>query len=520
MTEASKTGPFLMGIDMGTESCRVGVFDTAGRPLAFEATPYQTSYPRPGWAEQDPDDWWASLVASVKGARERAGVSPEDIAGISYDATTLTLVATDRRGQHLRPAIMWMDVRASDQAERIGRSEHPVRAVNGGGPVSAEWYPSKSLWLKEQEPETYERAERLVDCADWITHKLTGRWTFNVNTAAVRSYYNRDLGGWPTDFYEEIGLGDIFDKVPEEVCDLGTPLGGLSTEAAAELGLRKGTPVAQGPGDAWAAQIGLNVVKPGKMALITGSSHVLIGQHDESVSGLGFFGAYPEAVMPGQYTVEGGQVSSGSVLKWFKDQFMTEAIAEAETAGVNPYHLLNKRSAEIPLGSEGLIVNEYWQGNRTPYTDPLARGMMWGFSLRHTPFHIYRAIQEGVCYGTAHILRAMAAAGTDVHEFVAAGGATNSRFWTQMHADVTGVPVTLTEVGDAAVLGCAILAAAGSGVHGGVAEAAEAMVHDTETLQPDPEAHEAYQFYVDKYVDAYPQMRGLIHDVVKRVGEA
>ena len=513
-----RSGPYVLGIDMGTESVRVGVFDLDGTPLAYEANTYRLRHPRPGWAEQEPDEWWTSLVASVRGAMKRAEVPPESIAGASFDATTCTVVALDDTGQHLRPAIMWMDVRATEEAQRVAASQHPVRAYNGGGPVSAEWYPCKALWLKRHEPEVYRQAHRIVDCTDWIGYRLTGRWTANVNSNSVRAYYNRDLGGWPEDFYAEIGLEDVIEKLPPDVLDLGEPVGGLSAQAAEELGLLPGTPIAQGPGDAWAAQIGLNVVQPGTMALITGSSHVLIGQTDAPTSGRGFFGAYPDAVVPGQYTVEGGQVSTGSVLKWFKDNFQKDVIARAKTEGVDPYHLLNVAGAELPPGSEGLVVLDYWQGNRTPYTDPEARGMMWGFSLHHTPAHVYHAIQEGVCYGTAHIVRVMADAGFAVERFVACGGATNSRTWTQMHADVTGVPVTLTENGDAAVLGAGVLAATGAGLYRSVEEAAGAMVRETETLEPDPDRHEQYRPYVDAYVDTYPQMRELMHSVVRRVG--
>ena len=135
-------------------------------------------------------------------------------------------------------------------------------------------------------------------------------------------------------------------------------------------------------------QIGLGVVSPGRMALITGSSHVLIGQIDQQISGDGFFGAFTDAVVPGQYTVEGGQVSTGSVLKWFTDNFCAEARREAERRGVSAYDVLNERAATIPPGCEGLVVNEYWQGNRTPYTDPRARGIVWGLTLRHTPEHV------------------------------------------------------------------------------------------------------------------------------------
>ena len=518
-SSTTRGGPYLLGIDFGTESCRAAVFDPAGRCLAAEATTYELEHPRPGWAEQDPNDWWSALVASVGKAMRAAEVGADSIAGLCADATTCTVVALDAAGRHLRPAIMWMDVRAADQASRIGDSEHSARKYNGGGPVSAEWLPSKLLWLKEREPETYREAKYFVDAPDWATFRLTGRMTANINTAAVRGYHDRDNGGWPVSFYEEVGLDDVFEKLPPEVLDLGSPVDGLSPEAATELGLKEGTPVAQGGGDAWVGQIGLGVVQPGRMALITGSSHVLIGQSDRPISGEGFFGAFTDAVVPGQYTVEGGQVSTGSVLKWFADNFCGDALQEAQHRATSVYDVLNERAASISAGSDGLIVNEYWQGNRTPYTDPLARGIVWGLSLHHRPEHVYRAIQEGVCYGTEHILRAMRKAGFEAETLVAAGGFTNSPQLMQMHADVSGVPITFTEVGDAVVLGGAILAAVGSGLHDSIADAVDAMVHETHTIEPDSDAHQRYQFFVDAYAEAYPAMRPLIHRVTQTVAE-
>lgn len=263
--------PILLSIDYGTEAVKVGVFGGDGRSLAFAATPYRLRHPRPGWAEQDPQEWWLALVRSAREAMERAAVGPDAIAGISHDCTTCTIVALDADDRVLRPAIMWMDVRAADQARRIAESQHPWRKYNGGGPVSAEWYPSKTLWLKEQETDTYRRAAHLVEATDWLSFRLTGRWTAGINAASLRAYYDREAGGWPTDFYEEIGLADVMEKLPPDVVDLGVPIEGLTKEAAADLGLKPGTPVAQGSADAWAAQIGLNVVQPGKMALIAGS---------------------------------------------------------------------------------------------------------------------------------------------------------------------------------------------------------------------------------------------------------
>lgn len=516
------TGPYLLGIDFGTESCRVAIFDLIGRPVTFAATGYKTTHPRPGWAEQNPKDWWEALQASCHKAMANAGISASDIAGISYDATTMTVVAMDDKGNDLRPAIMWMDVRATEYSKRAEESDSWARLVNGGGtaPATAEWYPFKAAWLRDHERETYDKAHRLVDAPDWVTYKLTGEWTTNINSAAERMYYNRDRGGWPVDFYETIGCGDVFDKIPENVVDLGTQVGELSVIAAQLLGLTPGIPVAQGPADAWAGQIGLGVVTPGKMALITGSSHVLTGQSDKQIHGEGFFGGFTDSVVKGQYTVEGGQVSTGSVLKWFKDNFAKDIVAAAEQTGLSPYDLLGQKAKNVPIGSDGLIINEYFQGNRTPYTDSKARGMIWGLTLAHGPEHFYHAIQESVAYGTAHNLEVMKAQGFEVKEMVAAGGATQSREWMQMHADVSGVPISLTQVGDAVALGSSMLAAVGASLYPDIQTAAENMVHEIDRLEPNQERHEEYQFYLKQYMAGYPQMQELIHATVDHESQA
>ena len=513
MLQRGSEEPFLLGIDMGTESVRVGVYRSNGQLCALASETYKTSHPHPGWAEQKPEEWWSALVRAVHSAREKAAIAPETIAGIACDSTTCTVVALDETDRVLRPALLWMDVRAARQAARIAHSSHPARKYNGGGPVSAEWYSCKALWLKEEEPATYQQATHIVECNDWLTFRLTGRWTASINTASIRAYYDKRSGGWPREFYAEIGLGDVIEKLPQDVLTPGALVAGLSASAARELGLKEGTPVAQGVGDAWAAQIGLNVVAPGKVALITGSSHVLTGQSDRPASGTGFFGPYPDAVVEGQYTIEGGQVSTGSILKWLRDNFCIDLEAEAITRGVSCYDLLNEQANAISPGSDGLIVLDYWQGNRTPYVVPEARGIIWGLSLHHSRAHIYHAIQEGICYGTAHIVRAMHDGGFDVRAFVACGGATKSREWMQMHADVTGVPITLTKVGDAATLGSAALAALGAGIFANIQEAAGAMVIESEVLTPDQQRHEAYLPYVEAYIETYPRLQQLVHTI-------
>jgi ribulokinase len=510
-------GPYLLGVDGGTESVRVGIFDRGGNPVVFAGQTYALHHPRPGWAEQDPVEWWSSLLTATKKAMSEGAVSPEEIAGISCDTTTCTVVALDGRDEVLRPAIIWMDVRAADQARRVQETGDPALKYNGFGSVSAEWMPCKALWLKENEPETYENAKHICEYQDWMTHRLTGEWTASINNTSFRWYYDRDEGGWPESLYESIGIGEVLKKFPQKVLDMGTVVGSLRREAAEELGLPEGIPVAEGGGDAFVAMVGLDVLEPGKTALITGSSHVMVGQAAEPIHGAGFFGAFTDGVVPGQYTIEGGQVSTGSVVAWFKNRFAKAATEEAARRGGDPYDVLNEWAAEIPPGSEGLVVLDYFQGNRTPYTDPLARGVMWGLSLRHGEGHIFRAIIEGVCYGTEHIFRTMREHEFEPKEIVAAGGPTKSDLWMQMHADVSNLPISFTMVGDAPALGSAILAAVGAGIYPDVQVAAKNMVHVERTIEPDPQRHEEYRFYVDKYVETYPKMKDLMHDVVQHV---
>lgn len=509
---------YLISIDCGTESARAALFTLDGRLVASQVAPYPLRHPRPGWAEQLPDEWWSAIVSAIRGTVEASGINPGAIVGISGDFTSCTLVLMDEQFRPLRPAIIWMDVRAADQARRIAASGYDALKYNGYGNVSAEWMPCKALWIKENEPELWAKARYLGEYNDWFMHRLTGEWVGSINNTSIRWYYDRSRGGFPGDFYEGIGLGDALQKFPSRVLNLGEVIGTLRPEVAEEFGLKAGIPVAQGGADAYIAMLGLDVVEPGKMAFIVGSSHLLLGQSAHEFHGKGIFGTYADCLIPGQHTVEGGQISTGSVVRWFRDNFASAYVQRAEAMGGSAYDLLAEEAAKLPPGSDGLIVLDYWQGNRTPYVDPEARGMIWGFTLSHTPAHVFRAIIEGVAYGTEHIMRTMRQRGYAVKELVASGGPTKSRLWMQIHADVSNVPISLTEAGtSAAVLGGAICAAVGAGVYQSLGEACKAMVRVTERILPNPEVHQAYQFFVDKYINTYPQMQALMHDMTRHI---
>ncbi|GIV73339.1 MULTISPECIES: FGGY-family carbohydrate kinase [Caldilinea] len=510
-------GPCVLGVDFGTESVRVGIFDLNGRPLTFASEPYPLYHPHPGWAEQKPDEWWQAFVVATRRALAQSNLSGDAIVGLGADCTSCTVVMMDETFTPLRPAIIWMDVRAADQANRIAQIDDPARKYNGFGNVSAEWMPCKALWVKENEPKTWAKARYVGEFIDWLTHRLTGEWVGSINNVSIRWYYDRNTGGWPVSFYEKIGLGDLIERFPPRILDMGQVAGTLRPDVAAELGLRPGIPVAEGGADAYVAMIGLDVVTPGKAAFITGSSHLILGQSATQFHARGIFGAYTDAVMPGQYTVEGGQVSTGSVVKWFRDNFCGKEATLAAQRGVDVYTVLNELAAQVPIGSDGLIVLDYWQGNRTPYVDPEARGIMRGFSLRHTTGHVFRAILEGICYGTEHILRTMRANGFEVKEVVAAGGPTKSRLWMQMHADVSNTPITLTEVPDAPALGSAILGAVAASLFPSVADAARQMVHGRDRIEPNADAHAEYRFYVDQYIATYGRLQDLIQETTRHV---
>ncbi len=508
-------GPFFLSLDFGTESVRGAVFDQKGKMIITDVVAYKTYFPHPGWAEQYPDDWYHSFIQAVKRIVQNIDVDMESIIALTVDTTSCTVVALDQEFNPLRNALLWMDVRSFNQAERIAQSGMDALKYNGFGSVSAEWMPPKVLWIKENEPEIYAKASYFCGFQDWINYKLTGKYVGSINNATIRWYYDSRTGGFPADFYRAIGLEDIVDKFPRDILALGTPIGKINSEVAKNTGLSQNILVVQGGADAYIGVIGLGATKPGRLAFITGSSHLMIGHTEREFHKLGIFGGFPDAVMPGFWVVEGAQISTGSILKWFKENFIGGRYErEAEKRGLPLYDYFNQLAASLPIGSEGIIVLNYWQGNRNPLTDSQARGVIWGLSLKHTPVHIYRAIMEAVSYGTEHIMRYFREAGFIPEEVYACGGATKSEFWMQMQSDVLGIPINLTEEPNAPLLGDAILAAFGAGVYSSIDEAAKRMVRIKKRIEPVRENTEEYRYFVDKYIETYPPLRELMHDML------
>lgn len=491
----------VIGLDGGTEGIRAGVFDLTGRPIAMAAESYPTAFPRPSWAEQNPQDWWDAAGRAVRRAVREAGVQPSEVSAICADTTCCSVVALDGDGVPLRPALIWMDVRSTEEAELVLGTGDPALVVNsnGAGPVSAEWMIPKALWIARHERALFDRAATVCEYQDYMNLRMTGRRVATITNVSVRWHYRSRAGGYARSLVERLGIGELAEKWPSEVLPLGAVVGGLTPAAAEHFGLPAGLTVAQGGTDAEVAMVGLGVTAPGKLAFITGSSHLHLGLSADPLHGPGIWGTYADAVIPGLHVIEGGQTSTGSIVNWLSKL----------VGGDWSYEALNAEAAALPPGSEGVLVQDHFQGNRTPHTDALSRGAITGLTLAHRRAHLFRATMEGVAFGTELIFETMRAAGYRPQELIVCGGATRSDLWMQIHADVCGQPLSVTEVADAPALGSAILAATAAGHYGSIEEAAGAMVHVARRIEPNAAAHAAYLPVYERYKRAYEALKAV-----------
>ena len=492
----------VLGLDVGTQSLRAALVDLQGRTVAFGVAPIETTYPRPTWAEQDPAQWWSAARAAVRKALSQAGAAPEQVAAIGLDCTACTVLACDLDGKPLRPALLWMDQRSFREADAISATGDPVlRYVSGR--VSPEWMLPKALWLKTNEPETYRRAGRIVECTDWMMYRLTGQWTLSLNHVAVKWNYARPDGGWPLALMKAVGLDDLPAKWPERIVPLGKGEARLDAAAALDLGLNAGTPVAQGGIDAYLGMLGLGATNAGDVAVIVGSSTCHLAQSREGVFGSGAAGCYPDATVEGLYTIEAGQTATGSILDWYRRHFAGREQAEAERRGVNVYQVLDEQAAAGSprrrgpgrprrLAGQPLPVQEPPgpRGDRGALAGPRSRPPLprplRGHGLRHPahPRRRRRARPEGRAGVPRRRRGPVGALAPDPRRLLKK-------------------PVHLTRESESCALGSAMTAAVAAGAYRDFDEAARAMVAIEKTVEPNPANAAVYDDLFGRYVELY-----------------
>jgi len=499
------TDRLVLGIDLGTESLRVAAVAPDGTELASASAGYASTFPQPDFVEQSPADWWQSLRNALGLLSKQ--VDLKRIQALAISATSSTVLAVDKNtGEPLGPALLWMDSRAKEEAKVINRTGHPALRYSGGQ-VSVEWMVPKTLWLRKHMPELATRPYRIVEALDWLNFKLTGRWAASRLNAVCKWLYVDELGGWDPTLFEQIGLPDVNEIWPSPVLPVGTPVERIRPQVAAELGLASDVLVAQGGIDAHLGLLGMGVNRPGQMGLIAGTSFVHMLMSDRPLFHPGLWGPYWAPIYPDQWLIEGGQISCGSITRWFRETCCRD-LPQTEEA----YSALIAEAAQTPPGADGLCLLDFWQGNRTPYRDPDVSGAIWGLRLHHNRGHLFRAIMEGIACGTRNILEVAATAGGNITEIIASGGATKNRLWMQILADITGRPITISANANASCLGAAVAAAVGLGWYPSLVEAADRMTAKGDRIEPDPANAAVYQDLFETYVATCNALFPLMHN--------
>ena len=506
----------FIGIDVGTGSARAGLFDAAGTLLASAKRPIRIWREEGDVVEQSSDDIWAAVCASVVEAMATAGVAPEAVSGIGFDATC-SLVALDAdggpvtvspSGDDARNIVVWMDHRAMAQTERINATGHRVLQYVGGR-ISPEMETPKLLWLKETMPEAFARAAHFFDLADFLSWRATGSLARSVCTVTCKWTYLAHEHGWDRDYFETIGLGELaadgFARIGSEIVDIATPLGsGLTERAADELGLRPGTSVGASLIDAHAGGVGTlgaepetaATASPRALALIMGTSLCAMAVTREPTFVPGVWGPYFSALEPGYWLLEGGQSAYGAALDTLVATHPAagEALDRAAQQGLGLLDFLEQQAVALAgsveqaatLAAAIHVVPEYL-GNRAPEADPAATAVIAGLTLDGSLDALVRLFVAGLCglcYGTRQIVDAVRAEGVALETIVVSGGAARSPLLRRILADVTGLDVSLPKTDEPVLLGAAMLGAVASGHFADLPAASAAMTHTRSTIRP------------------------------------
>lgn len=494
---------YLLGIDIGTSGTKTALFNEAGEKLASYTGEYPMYQPQNGWAEQDPSDWWEATVAGIRAVT--AGIDVSQIAGIGLSGQMHGLVMLDDAGNVLRRSIIWCDQRTAAQCDEITRRVGAGRLMEiTKSPALTGFTASKILWVRENEPEIYEKCKTILLPKDYIRFMLTGEIATEVSDASGMQLLDIAKREWSDEVLEKLDIDRSLLGLVYESTDI---TGRVTRSAAALTGLMAGTPVVGGGGDNAASAVGCGVVRGGKAFTTIGTSGVVFA-HSPTVTGDpdGRIHSFCAAV-PGEWHVMGVVQSAGLSLHWFRDNFCAAEQAEAQKRGIGAYRVMDEYAAKVPVGSNRLIYLPYLMGERTPHLDPFARGVFFGLSAVHTRHDMLRAVMEGVTFALRDSLTIFNEANVTVDSMMACGGGASSPLWRQMLADVFNCTVLTAESNEGGALGAALLAAAGTGIYGSIGEACDAVIRIKEQCDPIPENAKKYEELYDIYTNLYLKIK-------------
>ncbi len=497
---------YLLGIDVGTSACKAAVFERDGRVAASGTGEYPVYYPHPGWAEQDPNDWWKGVCEAVKKALKSGAVDPAKIAGVGIDGQSWSAVALNRDGQVLTNTPIWMDMRAEKICEKINEEIGADTIFElAGNPLQPSYTTAKILWYREKLPKVYEKIDRILQSNSYIAYRLTGVYSQDISQGYALHCFNMHTGTWDEAMCEKLGIPIRF-LPPIVPCD--KVIGTVTQKAAEQCGLIPGTPVVAGGLDAACGTLGAGVLHDGQtqeqggqaggMSICTGTyradPRLILSYH----------------VVPGKWLLQGGTTGGGGVMRWLEEEFGDyERLRSIET-GKSSLAQLDERAEKVPAGSDGLIFLPYMSGERSPIWDANAKGVYYGLDFAKTKGHLIRSAMEGVAFSLRQNLETAKEAGAEAKVLCAMGGSANSRLWTQIKADVTGKPVVVPSSDTATTLGAALLAGVGTGFYADYDEAVKNTVKESRRQEPNPENWAVYQRNYEMYLKLYENLKDMM----------
>jgi xylulokinase len=495
------TEKYLLAHDTGTGGNKAVLTDLRGRVVCASYKPYAVSYPRPDWAEQDPEALWQAVADTTREVLAQAGAEPSRVIGVGISAQMFNLLAVDEHGQPLAPMLSWLDVRSARQADRLLEGDLPrlLYQWTGNVPTAKDVIP-KILWLREERPDLWERTARLVDCKEYLLFRLTGRWVTDWHGASAYFLFDPHARTWSRAACEALGIPP--DMLPPALpC---TAVVGEVTEAAAhQTGLLPGTTVVACAGDVATAQCGAGASAPGRAHLCVGtatwvgvSSSVFVNDADKPFWGLSH-------IDPDKWIIAGEMETGGGALMWFRDTFLPSEAQATEATGRSSYDLLASLATSVAPGADRLLFLPWLSGERAPVLDHYARGAFIGLSLGHTRAHMARAVMEGVGLHIRWIIEAMQSIGLPVSHLNAIGGGSTSPVWSQIISNILGRRLHVVKhAQEAGAIGAALCVAVGLGLYPSM-ESVDELIEISHTVEPQMDDANVYDLLYREYRHLY-----------------
>jgi len=506
---------YLIGIDVGTTGVKTLVIDEAGHVLGSAVSEYPMYTPRPQWAEQDPEDWWQATILSIRQALQVSAIEPESIVGVGLTGQMHGMVMLDAQGQVLRRCIMWNDQRTAAQCEwimnLIGRERFLELTLN---PALPGFTAPKIIWTRENEPDVYARAAKVLLPKDYIRYRLTGVYATEVSDASGTVLLDVSQRKWSTPVLQQLNIPAEWMPTCVESPEI---TGKIMPQVADMTGLPAGLPVVGGGGDQAASGVGSGIVQPGLVSVTMGTSGVVFAYTEQPTRDPeGRLHTFCHAV-PDKWHVMGVTLSAGGSFRWLRDTLGLAEKNVAALSGVDPYEILTAEASRVQAGCEGLLFLPYLTGERTPYADPNARGAFFGLTLRHDKRHMVRSVLEGVAYSLRDSIELFRDLGVPIQQVRAAGGGARSLVWRQILADVFGAELVTINVADSTAYGSALLAGGGVGIYRDVPEACNATIRIVERVEPNTENQAVYNEYYPVYRSLYRSLKPAF-DAVAAIG--